>query len=82
MEISVLVALLILAVWGFSILRRELRALRHKTVLIVNVDSLEKGEYDLPKKRVQMRKTVFLSAPLAPGMFVEELGPDAPLIRY
>ena len=80
METSILVALLLmLAVWGFSVLRREVREPRYKTILIVNVDSLEKDEYDLPKQRVQMRKTVFLCAPLAPGMRVEELGADRPL---
>lgn len=79
METSILVALLVLAFWGFSVLRQEIKTVRYKTILIVNVDSLEKDEYDLPKQRIQMRKTVFLSTPLAPGMRVEELGLDTPL---
>jgi hypothetical protein len=76
METTLLAPLFFLAAWAFNVLRREIRAPRFKTVLIVNIDSLEKDEYDLPKRRAQMRKTVFLSTPLIPGGRVEEFGPD------
>lgn len=79
MEISVLVALLFLTVWGFLVLRREANKPRYKTILIVNIDSLEKDEYGFPVQRIQMRKTVLLCAPLTLGMRVEELGLDKPL---
>lgn len=78
MDNALLAILLFLAVWGFSIIREDIKKARYKAILIVNVDSSESDEYDLPREHIQMRKTVFLCAPPTPGMFIEVLGPERP----
>ena len=81
MYLTILLVFVFLAAWAFNVLREDIRAPRFKALLIVNIDSLEKMEIDdyLPRKRVQMRKTVILSAPLLPGVRVETFRQDYPL---
>ncbi len=82
METGLLGFFIILALWGYNLLMREIRHRKVPSSLSLRMESLERdNDLDLPRYLEDLVRTVFFPVTPVPGMEVQDWGIDGAVIN-